>query len=127
MDRLRHDGRSTSRRYDLLGNSLVLVAPKQRNTGDAQEDVDLLSKLGRDNYMAMANTDAVPAGIYGAQCTEYLGVWKQVGPCCAGRRRARRTALVDHAANRRWASLYVSDAVADRRRARGRYVSREQP
>jgi molybdate transport system substrate-binding protein len=65
-------------RFDLLGNTLVLIAPKDSKI-DAKiaEGFSLAALLG-DGYLAMANTDSVPAGKYGKAALTKLGVWDQV-------------------------------------------------
>jgi molybdate transport system substrate-binding protein len=65
-------------RFDLLGNTLVLIAPKDSKVEVKIEDGFPLSKLLGDGHLAMANTDAVPAGKYGKAALTKLGVWDSV-------------------------------------------------
>ena len=54
-----------STRIDLLGNDLVLIAPKDSTaTTEIAPSFDLEKLLG-NGKLAMANTDSVPAGKYG--------------------------------------------------------------
>jgi molybdate transport system substrate-binding protein len=65
-------------RFDLLGNTLVLIAPKDSKIETKiAEGFPIASLLG-DGHLAMANTDSVPAGKYGKAALTKLGVWDQV-------------------------------------------------
>lgn len=64
-------------RVDLLGNSLVLVAHEPTDPVDLTADLDLSALLG-PGRLAMALTQAVPAGIYGRAALDTLGLWDQV-------------------------------------------------
>lgn len=65
----------TASRRDLLGNELVLIAP----AGEAlafsfTKGADLHAALG-DGKLALADPEAVPAGIYAKQSLTNLGMW----------------------------------------------------
>jgi molybdate transport system substrate-binding protein len=65
-------------RKNLLGNELVLIAPK-----DSAPSVTIapgfdLAGLLKGGKLAMADTSAVPAGKYGKAALEKLGVWDKV-------------------------------------------------
>ncbi len=64
-------------RTDLLGNSLVLIAHEPIDHVDLNADLDLSALLG-PGRLAMALTQAVPAGIYGRAALNTLGLWDQV-------------------------------------------------
>jgi molybdate transport system substrate-binding protein len=65
-------------RSNLLGNRIVLVAPKDSNvTLIIRPNFALANALG-GGKLAMANTDSVPAGKYGKAALEKLGVWPSV-------------------------------------------------
>jgi molybdate transport system substrate-binding protein len=71
----------TASRHTLLGNTLVLIAPKDSTVSLAiEKNFPLLQALGPDGKLAMANVDSVPAGKYGKAALTYLGVWDQVAP-----------------------------------------------
>ena len=77
MDALAAEGLIASEtRIDLLGNSLVLIAPAPAEPV-APDALDLPALLG-DGRLAMALLDAVPAGIYGQAALESLGQWDAV-------------------------------------------------
>ena len=68
----------TNSRRNLLGNDLVLIAPKVSGTKiDLKPGVDLLPYL-KNGPLAMADPAAVPAGIYGKAALTKLGVWNSV-------------------------------------------------
>jgi molybdate transport system substrate-binding protein len=65
-------------RRDLLGNSLVLIAPKDSDVAlMIAPGFPLAAALG-DGRLAMADPSAVPAGKYGKAALEKLGVWNTV-------------------------------------------------
>ncbi len=68
-------------RHTLLGNTLVLVAPKDSVVVlPIAKGFPIVAALGADGRLAMANVDSVPAGKYGKAALSYLGVWNQVAP-----------------------------------------------
>jgi molybdate transport system substrate-binding protein len=63
---------------ELLGNRIVLIAPKDSKAEIAiAPGFDLAALLG-DGKLAMADVKAVPAGKYGKAALEKLGVWASV-------------------------------------------------
>src|SRR5262249_37080290 len=65
-------------RFNLLGNRLVLIAPKDSTIrANIQPDFDLAALL-KGGRLAMGLVDAVPAGKYGKAALEKLGVWDSV-------------------------------------------------
>jgi len=65
-------------RSDLLGNRLVLIAPKDSPVSiSIQPGLDLSAAL-KGGRLSMANVDAVPAGKYGKAALEKLGAWERV-------------------------------------------------
>ncbi|MGH8173740.1 MAG: molybdate ABC transporter substrate-binding protein [Rhodanobacteraceae bacterium] len=66
-------------RVDLLGNALVLVAPKD---GTRQLTIaphfDLIGALGKDGRLALAEPNSVPAGKYAKSALTSLDVWDSV-------------------------------------------------
>ncbi len=66
-------------RADLLGNTLVLIAARDSNI----DHVDIapgfdLAKLAGGGRIAIADTRAVPAGLYAKEALAKLGVWAAV-------------------------------------------------
>lgn len=66
-------------RVDLLGNSLVLVAPRSSTLRIAiAPGFDLAAALGKDGHLALAQPDSVPAGKYAKAALRSLGAWDAV-------------------------------------------------
>jgi len=68
-------------RQTLLGNTLVLIAPKDSTVVlPIEKGFPIVQALGPDGRLAMASVDSVPAGKYGKAALSYLGVWDAVAP-----------------------------------------------
>lgn len=66
-------------RVTLLGNAIVLIAPRESGAAiEIAADMALAELLGSDGRLAMANVDSVPAGVYGKAALQHLGVWDSV-------------------------------------------------
>ena len=65
-------------RFDLLGNRIVLIATLDNPIGIRIEPHFKLADLLGHERLAMGDPDHVPAGIYGKQALEFLGVWDSV-------------------------------------------------
>ena len=65
-------------RFDLVGNTLVLIAPKDSKLTATIASGFPLASLLADGHLAMADTASVPAGKYGKAALEKLGVWDAV-------------------------------------------------
>ncbi|WP_114088666.1 molybdate ABC transporter substrate-binding protein [Thalassospira profundimaris] len=86
-------------RRDLLGNSLVLIAPKDSKLSNITLDTksDLTRLIGKDDRIAMGDPDHVPAGIYGKQALGKLGMWEKTESRLARADNVRAAlALVEH-------------------------------
>lgn len=70
---LRADSRVT-----VLGNTLVLIAPKASAVKVSLDDPASLGKALGSGRLAMADPAAVPAGKYGKAALEKLGIWASV-------------------------------------------------
>lgn len=70
-------------RRDILGNSLVLIA-HGRDVAPVtiDESLDLVGML-KNERLAMALVDSVPAGVYGKAALTSLGLWDEVEPLVA--------------------------------------------
>jgi len=113
MDSLADDGllRPGTRR-DLLGNTLVLVAAGHDAAPVAiAPGFDLASLLG-DGKLSMALVDAVPAGQYGREALESLGVWSLVAASVAQSENVRVALALVAAGEAPFGIVYASDAVA---------------
>jgi len=79
-------------RINLLGNALVLIAPKgsKLNHVDIGKGFDI-AKLAGDGHIAVADTKAVPAGLYAKAALTALGAWKAAEPKLAQAENVRAT------------------------------------
>jgi molybdate transport system substrate-binding protein len=65
---------------DLLGNALVLVAPKDSKVAlRIAPKFDLAGALGKDGHLALGEPNSVPAGKYAKASLTSLGVWDSIG------------------------------------------------
>src|SRR5439155_381320 len=81
-------------RVDLLGNRLVLIAPKDNKTELViRPGFDLAGALG-GGRLAMADPAAVPAGLYGKAALEALGAWPSVANHIAAAENVRAALLL---------------------------------
>jgi len=100
-------------RLSLLGNSLVLVAPKGSTMQVAlQPGLDLAAILG-GNRLAMGHVDAVPAGKYGKAALEHLGAWAGVKDKIAQADNVRAALLLVSRGEAPLGIVYKTDAVSD--------------
>lgn len=100
-------------RFNLLGNTLVLIAPKD-STLEAKisPDFPLASLLG-DGKLAMANTEAVPAGKYGKAALIKLGVWDSVKDSIAQADNVRAALTLVSRGEAPLGIVYATDARSD--------------
>jgi molybdate transport system substrate-binding protein len=102
-------------RFDLLRNTLVLIAPADSNaTLRIAPDFALAAALGPEK-LAMANPDSVPAGRYGRRALEALGVWTSVAPKVVRAENVRAALLLVARGEAPFGIVYSTDAMADRR------------
>ena len=68
-------------RVDLLGNKLVLIAPRDSALGTIEIGPGFdIARLAGDSRIAVANVAAVPAGRYAKAALETLGAWGAAEP-----------------------------------------------
>jgi molybdate transport system substrate-binding protein len=114
MDYLdKHHGIKPDTRRNLLGNKLVLIAPKGAATEVKIEPHFPLAKLLNGGRLAMANPDSVPAGKYGKAALESLGVWASVGKSVAPAQNVRVALAYVSRGETPLGIVYRTDAVAD--------------
>src|SRR5262245_23924663 len=100
-------------RSNLLGNRIVLIAPKDKAQGvDIRPGFDLAKILG-NGRLSMANVDSVPAGKYGKAALEKLGVWSNVSDKIAQAENVRAALLLVSRGEAAAGIVYQTDAVAD--------------
>jgi molybdate transport system substrate-binding protein len=101
-------------RQTLLGNTLVLIAPKGARTSLAiEKSFPLLKSLGTDGKLAMASVDSVPAGKYGKAALTYLGVWDEVAPRVAQAENVRAALALVARKEAPLGIVYGTDAKSD--------------
>lgn len=107
---IKSDTRST-----LLGNELVLVAPKDSATQKVaiKHGFPLAKLIGKDGHLAMANTDAVPAGKYGKAALKSLGVWSSVESRIAQAANVRAALALVSRNEAPFGIVYQTDVAAD--------------
>ena len=100
-------------RFDLVGNKLVLIAPKDSKlTATIGSGFPLASLLG-DGHLAMADTASVPAGKYGKAALEKLGVWDAVKNRIAQAENVRAALSLVSRGEAPLGIVYATDAKAD--------------
>jgi molybdate transport system substrate-binding protein len=79
-------------RVNLLGNRLVLIAPKDSKIDKVEiaKGFDI-AKLAGDGRIAVADVKAVPAGLYAKAALESLGAWAAAEPKLAMAENVRAT------------------------------------
>lgn len=102
-------------RRNLLGNTLVLVAPA---TGDAtpvelKAGIDLLPRLGENGRIALGLTASVPAGKYAKASFVSLGVWNSLQPRVAEAENVRAALMLVARNEAPLGVVYGSDAKAE--------------
>ena len=101
-------------RETLLGNTLVLVAPADSTaTLKIAKDFDLSGALGADGKLAVCTVSSCPAGIYGKEALEKLGVYKAVEPKLAQADNVRAALLLVARGEARFGIVYGTDAKAE--------------
>ncbi len=100
-------------RADMLGNSLVLVAPAKSDVQiTVAEGFPLAIALGTGR-LAMADPDAVPAGRYGKEALIKLGVWDAVAGKVAPAENVRAALALVGRGEAPLGIVYATDAKAD--------------
>jgi molybdate transport system substrate-binding protein len=101
-------------RVNLLGNRIVLVAPKDTRLGevDLAPGVDI-ARLLAGGRLAMAQVETVPAGKYGKAALEALGAWAGVADRLAQTENVRAALLLVSRGEAPLGIVYRTDAAAD--------------
>ncbi|ANI28537.1 molybdate transporter [Yersinia entomophaga] len=100
-------------RYTLLGNKLVLIAPKDSKIDKVSIDKQTeWKKLLDGGRLAVGDPDHVPAGIYAKEALEYLGAWTTLSPEMARANNVRSAMALVERAEAPLGIVYGSDAIA---------------
>jgi molybdate transport system substrate-binding protein len=101
-------------RFDLLRNTLVLIAPSPSQAAlSIGPNFGLAAALGSER-LAMANPDSVPAGRYGKSALEKLGVWTSVEKKIARTENVRAALALVSRGEAVFGIVYRTDALADK-------------
>ncbi|MBS9721285.1 molybdate ABC transporter substrate-binding protein [Tianweitania sp. BSSL-BM11] len=99
----------------LLANRIVLVAPADSwVTADIKKGFDLAGLL-KGGKLAMGNVEAVPAGKYGKDALEHLGVWQSVSGDVAQAENVRAALALVATGEAPLGIVYETDAVAEKK------------
>lgn len=114
LDRKELIDRSTRR--DLLGNRLVLVAPRE-STGQLKlgPGAPLIGMLGRTGRIAVGDPDSVPAGRYAKAALTSLGLWSVAEPRLVRADNVRVALLYVARGEAPLGIVYETDAIAEPR------------
>ena len=97
----------------LLGNDIVLIAPKDSTaTAEIKPGFDLAGLLG-DGRLAMGDVKSVPAGKYGKAALESLGVWASVEGKLAQAENVRAALKLVATGEAPLGVVYLTDAKAE--------------
>ncbi|WP_420007650.1 molybdate ABC transporter substrate-binding protein [Xanthomonas sacchari] len=101
-------------RRDLLGNTLVLVAPAASKAQvDLRKPGALLAALGAQGRLAVGQTTSVPAGKYARAALQALGQWDAVQPRLAESESVRSALMLVARGETPLGIVYGSDAQAE--------------
>lgn len=108
-------------RRDLIANRLVLIAHGKAKQAAAAADpppliapgFDLRARL-KNERLAMAMIDAVPAGIYGKAALTSLGIWKSVSSQIAQTDNVRAALILVSRGEAPFGIVYATDAAASK-------------
>lgn len=103
-------------RFNLLGNTLVLVAPADSKLThvdiDAKTDIAALAGDGR---IATGSPDSVPVGLYFRQAMERSGQWQKVEPKIAGAESVRAALALVERGEAPLGVVYATDAAVSKK------------
>lgn len=103
----------TDSRFDLLGNEIVLIAPKDSKLTTVEIKGADLARALAGGRLSMANVDAVPVGKYGKAALEKLGAWNDVKNHLAQAENVRAALLLVARGEARLGIVYATDAAAE--------------
>ena len=101
-------------RTNLLGNKLVLIAPKDSKLSDVKIGPRFdIAKLAGDGRIAVADVRAVPAGKYAKAALEKLGAWAAAEPKLASAENVRAALALVGRGEAPLGIVYETDAKVD--------------
>jgi len=101
-------------RFNLAGNRLVLIAPKDSKLGEQTIGPGFdLAKLAGDGRIATGDVKAVPVGRYAKAALEKLGAWKAAEPKFAMAENVRAALLLVSRGEAPLGIVYETDAAVE--------------
>ncbi|WP_019906007.1 molybdate ABC transporter substrate-binding protein [Methylobacterium sp. 77] len=101
-------------RVNLLGNRIVVVAPKDAKTADVPFTAEgFAAALGADGRLATGEVNSVPIGKYAKAAFEKLGLWGGLQPRLAQADNVRAALLLVSRGEAPLGVVYESDAKSD--------------
>jgi molybdate transport system substrate-binding protein len=111
---VKHNLINTDTRQDLLGNRLVLIAPKDSKIGNVTIAPGFdLAGLAGSGRIATGDVRAVPAGLYAKAALEKLGIWSSVEPKLAMAENVRAALVLVARGEAPLGIVYETDAKID--------------
>ena len=101
-------------RVDLLRNTLVLIAPASSKAALRIGPGFGLAVALKQDKLAMANPDSVPAGKYGKSALESLGVWGSIEKQVARAESVRAALALVSRGEAPFGIVYATDAYSDK-------------
>ena len=99
-------------RFDLLSNRIVLIAPQNSPLGAfAVEPAMPLAAILADGRMAIGDPEHVPAGIYGKQALQNLGLWDRIADRLAPMKDVRAALVLVERGEVPLGLVYATDAI----------------
>lgn len=102
-------------RVDLLGNTLVLIAPAASSLAMLPLTPDAITRARGTGRIAIGETRSVPAGRYAKEALEHLGLWPDVSAHLAETDNVRASLLLTARGETPLGIVYASDAMAEPR------------
>jgi molybdate transport system substrate-binding protein len=122
MDALEREGLvRASDRHDLLSNTLVVIVPTA-STANVAAPRDLTAF----RTIAVADPEAVPAGVYARAWLESLRLWKELAPRVVPTLHVRAALAAVESENAEAGIVYKTDAASSKRARIAFEVAREQ-
>jgi molybdate transport system substrate-binding protein len=100
-------------RFNLLGNKIVLIAPRDSRTTTLALTAGDLARALAGGKLSMGNVDAVPAGKYGKAALEKLGAWTSVKDSIAQAENVRAALVLVARGEAPLGIVYSTDAAAE--------------
>jgi len=100
-------------RFNLLGNKIVLIAPRDSKITHVDIKGADLAKALNGGRLSMANVDSVPVGKYGKAALEKLGAWNDVKDHLAQAENVRAALLLVARGEAPLGIVYSTDAAAE--------------